>query len=669
MDNISKYIKEFKLSSFAIDNRTSIFLVTIMILLFGVRSYIDMPKEQYPEASLPTIYINTPYFGNSAVEIENLVTRPLEKEIESINEIKTVNSTSVQDYSVIIAEFISSVEMEDAVRKVKDAVDNAKPDLPNDLDADPTVLEVKFTDLPIMTVNVSGDYNQEDLKRYADYVKDEIERLTEVSSVDMKGAQEREVKINVDAIKMQSLQVAFQDIENAIASENLTMSAGEMVNNDFKRAVRIIGQFSDFNQIGDVIVKSEKQRPIYLRDIASVEYGWEDQTTIARVDGKPVISLDVIKKKGENLLSASDKIKEIISDSEGILPDGIKISLFNDLSVQTRTQVNNLENSIISGVILVVLVLLFFLGLRNASFVGLAIPLSMLMGILLLNIMGTTLNIVVLFSLIIALGLLVDNAIVIVENIYRYRQLGYGGIIAAKAGAGEVAVPIIASTATTLAAFIPLAFWPGIMGEFMQYLPITLIIVLSSSLFVALVINTVFTSRFMNLSKGVESSEEKKQKRINLLKGTVAILILIALCHFGGINWMRNILIIAVIITWVNHLILQPGSILFQEKILPALERIYNRFITWALHGKKPVMIFFGTLMLLVFTVILLGLRAPKIDLFPSPDPLYVNVFVDLPLGKDIEATNRIVFDLEEKIEKVLEGRRHIVESVLAQIG
>ena len=640
-----------------------------MILLFGVRSYIDMPKEQYPEASLPTIYINTPYFGNSAVEIENLVSRPLEKEIESINEIKTVNSTSVQDYSVIIAEFISSIEMEDAVRKVKDAVDNAKPSLPNDLDADPTVLEVKFTDLPIMTVNVSGNYNQEDLKRHADYVKDEIERLTEVSSVDMKGAQEREVKINVDPIKMQSLKVSFQDIENAIGSENLTMSAGEMVNNDFKRAVRIIGQFSDFKEIRDVIIKSENQRPIYLRDIATVEYGWEDRTTIARVDGQPVISLDIIKKKGENLLSASDKIKDIITESADVLPDGINISLFNDLSVQTRTQVNNLENSIISGVILVVLVLLFFLGLRNASFVGLAIPLSMLMGILLLNLMGTTLNIVVLFSLIIALGLLVDNAIVIVENIYRYRQLGYDGIAAAKAGAGEVAVPIIASTATTLAAFIPLAFWPGIMGEFMQYLPITLIIVLSSSLFVALVINTVFTSQFMNITTGPETKEELNKKRKNLIKGSIILLILIVAAHLGNINWLRNILILGIIITWINHLILQPGSLLFQNKILPALEYVYDKFITWALGGIKPIMIFIGTLLLLVATVVLLGLRAPKIDLFPSPDPLYVNVFIDLPLGKDIEATNEIVNDLETKIEKILEGRRHIVESVLAQIG
>jgi len=668
MSNLSKFTKEFKLSSFAIDNRTSIFLVTIMILLFGVRSYIDMPKEQYPEASLPTIYVNTPYFGNSAVEIENLVTRPLEKEIESINEIKTVNSTSVQDYSVIIAEFISSVEMEDAVRKIKDAVDKAKPELPTDLDADPTVLEVKFTDLPIMTVNVSGDYNQEELKKHADYVKDEIERLTEVSSVDMKGAQEREVKINVDAIKMQSLKVSFQDIENAIGSENLTMSAGELVNNDFKRAVRIIGQFSDFNQIKDVIVKSEKQRPIYLRDIATVAYDWEERTSIARVDGKPVISLDVIKKKGENLLSASDKIKEIIDQSTNVLPQGIRISLFNDLSVQTRTQVNNLENSIISGVILVVLVLLFFLGLRNASFVGLAIPLSMLMGILFLNLMGTTLNIVVLFSLIIALGLLVDNAIVIVENIYRYRQLGFNGIEAAKAGAGEVAVPIIASTATTLAAFVPLAFWPGIMGEFMQYLPITLIIVLSSSLFVALVINTVFTSTFMNLSEK-SNAEEKAKKRKNLIKGTFVLIIFAVLAHFSGINWFRNILIIAIVVTWINHLILHPGSLFFKDKVLPALERIYNKFITWALSGIKPIMIFLGTLVLLVVTVILLGLRAPKIDLFPSADPLYVNVFVDLPLGKDIDATNEIVRDIETRIEKVLSDRRHIVESVLAQIG
>jgi len=662
MSKIKDSFKEFGLSSFAVNNATSIFLITFMILLFGLRSYNSMPKEMYPDASLPTIYINTPYFGNSAVEIENLITRPLEKEIESINEIKNVNSSSVQDFSVIIAEFVTDITMEEAVRKIKDAVDKAKSELPTDLDQDPDVLEIKFTDFPVVTVNVSGPINQDELKKHAEYIQDKIEGLSEVSNVDLKGAQEREIKINVDVLKMQSLQVSFQDIENAIGSENLTMSAGELKNNDFRRAVRIVGQFDNPDQIENVIVKSENQRAIFLRDIADVEFGWQERSSISRVDGYPVISLEVVKKKGENLLTAAEKIDAIVNDAKKVLPEKLSITLFNDLSVQTRNNVDNLLNSIISGVILVVLVLLFFLGLRNASFVGLAIPLSMLMGILLLSLTGTTMNIVVLFSLIIALGLLVDNAIVVVENIYRYRQNGYNGELSAKGGAGEVAVPIIASTLTTLAAFAPLAFWPGIMGQFMQYMPITLMLVLGSSLFVALVINTVFTSKFMTVG---ESKTNIKSLGISL----VVILVLAAFAHVGGINWLRNILVITAILTLVNFFIFRPGSVLFQGTFLPKLESVYNKFIRWVLSGAKPIIIFIGTFVLLILAVNLLKLYPPKVDLFPKADPTYVNVFMSLPLGKDMAATDQVTREMESRIEKVLEGRRHIVESVLTQIG
>jgi len=465
MEILKDKLREFRLSSFAVDNATSIFLVAFMIMLFGIQSYQAIPKEQFPDSSLPTVYVNTPYFGNSAVEIENLISKPLEKEIEGISGLKNVTSTSIQDFSVLLAEFESGTDISEAVRKVKDAVDVAKSELPTDLDQEPTVLEVKFSDFPIVTINVAGDYGPDELRDYAEYLQDKIETVKEVNKVDLKGSQEKEVQINVDLSKMQSLKVSFGDINNAIGAENMTMSGGELVNNGFRRALRIVGQYEDMTEIRNTIVKSENQRPIFLKDIADIDYTYEDRTTYARADGSPVISLDVIKRAGQNLLSAADKIKVVLDEAEDVLPSDLSITLFNDQSENTRNEVSNLENSIISGVILVVLVLLFFLGLRNASFVGLAIPLSMLMGILFLNITGTTLNIVVLFSLILALGLLVDNAIVVVENIYRYMQEGYDGVSASKYGAGEVAMPIIASTATTLAAFLPLAVWPGIVEK------------------------------------------------------------------------------------------------------------------------------------------------------------------------------------------------------------
>ncbi|MFT4734126.1 MAG: multidrug efflux pump [Algoriphagus sp.] len=669
MENIKEKLKEFGLSSFAVDNATSIFLVAFMILLFGIQSYQVIPKEQFPDSSLPTVYINTPYFGNSAVEIENLISRPLEKEIESISGLKSVNSTSIQDFSVILAEFDTGIPIEDAVRKVKDAVDVAKSELPTDLDQEPSVLEVKFSDFPVVTINVAGDYGPDELREYAEEIQDKIEMVPEVNKVDLKGSQEKEVQINVDLPKMQSLKVSFNDISNAISSENMTMSGGELVNNGFRRALRIVGQFDNIEDMRDIIVKSENQRPIFLKDIAEVKYTYEDRTTYARADGSPVISLEVIKRSGQNLLSAADKIKIVLADVKKTLPSDISITLFNDQSENTRNEVSNLENSIISGVILVVLVLLFFLGLRNASFVGLAIPLSMLMGILFLNLTGTTLNIVVLFSLILALGLLVDNAIVVVENIYRYMQEGRDSVTASKYGAGEVAMPIIASTATTLAAFLPLAVWPGIVGEFMKYMPITLIIVLSSSLFVALVINPVFTSTFMKVDEKADNDVVYNRRRKNILIG-VAVMVVIGLIGFiSGANLLRNLMMFTILLTLLNFFVFRPGSFAFQNKVLPRLERFYDNFIRGVLTGNRPIMTFGGTFLLLIFVIGLFATFPPKVEFFPTAQPIYINTFVELPMGSDIEKTNSIAKLIEKDIAGVIGDRSLAVEAVLTQVG
>lgn len=662
-----KGLREFKLSTLAVDNGTSVFILTFMILIFGIQAYQQMPKEQFPEVELPTVYINTPYFGNSAADIENLITRPIEKELQSITGIKDIQSTSIQDYSVITAEFVADMDLDEAVRKTKDAVDKAKGELPTDLDQEPTVLDINLSDIPIVTVNVSGDYTNNELRNYAEFIQDKLENIDEISSVEMKGALEREVKVDVDLPRMESLKVSFDDIANAISAENITMSGGEIVNNDFRRAIRVKGEFESVDELEDLIVKSENQRPIYLKDIAEVTFGYKERTSIARSDALPVISLDVIKRKGENLLDAADKISVIVDEARGELPSDLKISLFNDQSVRTRTELSNLENSIISGVILVVVVLLFFLGIRNALFVGMAIPLSMLTGILWLALSGVTMNMVVLFSLILALGLLVDNAIVVVENIYRYRQEGYNGWDAAKYGAGEVAMPIIASTATTLAAFLPLAFWPGIMGEFLKFLPMTLIIVLTSSLLVALVINTVFTSRFLKVDERADDVRVRRRKRNNVLLGVGVMILIAILSHFIGMEWLRNLLGIVVGITLLNFFALQPAAFTFQNRFLPVLEHWYDRFITFAL--RFPGAIFMGTVFLLFFALAMLAVNSPQVTFFTTAEPAYVNAFVELPLGKDIEATNRVMRDLEGKIQKVVDPYSGIVEAVLSQIG
>ena len=490
-----------------------------------------------------------------------------------------------------------------------------------------------------------------------------------MSSVNLKGTLDKEVQVNVDLLKMQSMKVSFQDIENAIASENMTMSGGEVLAGDFRRAVRVIGQFKEVDELNNMIVKSERQRPIYLKDIAEVVEGYKERTSFARSDGFPVVSLDVIKRKGENLLSTADELTKVVDEARLDLPEDLKISLFNDTSIYTRNEVSNLENSIISGVILVVLVLLFFLGLRNASFVGLAIPLSMLMGIMWLFLTGSTMNIVVLFSLILALGMLVDNAIVVVENIYRFMQNGYSRIEAAKYGTGEVALPIISSTLTTLAAFLPLAFWPGLMGEFMKYMPITLIVVLSSSLIVALVITPVVAATFMKIDEKIDDRATYKQKRRRVLTSVGIMALLGVLFYVAGNRTIGHLMGFMLGLTLINFFIFRPAAFFFQERVLPKLESIYDRFIRWALSGWKPVGVFFGTFGLMVFAIALLAIKSPKVIFFPEADPIYINAFVELPLGKDIDATNNIVKNIEEKIVQVIEDRRQIVEAVLTQIG
>lgn len=663
-------LKTFGLTNLAVDNKVTVYLITAIILIFGLTAYNTMPKESFPEVSFPQLFINTPYFGNSAADIENLITRPLEKEIGGISELKKITSQSMQDFSIITAEFDTDIDMELATRKIKDAVDRAKPDLPTDLQTDPEVLEVNLAELPIMTVNLSGDYSNDGLKVMGDRLADELEDISEISAVNLKGVQDREVKINVDLMKMQARQVSFGDIENAIKSENVTLSGGEIVKNNFRTSLRVVGEFDGVAEIANIIVKSENQKPIFLKEIADVSFDFEEQSSIARANSLPVVSLDVIKGSGENLLSASDKIKETVKLAQkNYLPADLEVTIFNDQSNQTRDSVENLENSIISGIILVVLILLFFLGLRNAMFVGVAIPLSMLMGFLLLGALGFTLNMVVLFGLILALGMLVDNGIVVVENIYRYRQNGFSADDAAKYGTGEVALPIIASTATTLAAFLPLAFWPGLMGSFMKYLPITLIVVLTSSLFIALVINPVLTAKFMKLDQKLDDKKARKRRTTRILIIAAAFIVAAILGAVAQSTTVRNLAGTAAAITLINYFLFRPASIYFQNNVVPWMENVYDGFIRFALKGIMPIVIFISTIVALIVVMAALGANPPKVDLFPTTEPLYVNAFLELPIGKDIEATNEISREIETRVNEAIKPYGGIVEAVLTQIG
>ena len=667
MDSPNQNKRTFSLTNLAVDNSTSVFLLTIMVFIFGLYAYDQVPKEQFPEVKFPQVFVNTPYFGNSAADIENLVTRPLEKELQSVDGLKKITSTSIQDFSVITVEFNADEDIDEATRRVKDAIDLAKPELPSDLDTDPTVLEISASDFPIVTINMSGDFSPDDLRRYGELMEEELEDIKGINDVQLKGVQDREIEIAVDVRKMESLEIGFNDIENAVGSENLTLSGGEIVNNNMRRAIRVVGEFADADELANTIIKNEGQRLVYLRDVATVGFGYEDPVSIARANAQPVVSLDVIKKSGENLLSTSDEIEEVVARVKTMLPAGLEVTFFNDQSDNTRDQVDNLENSIISGVILVVLVLLFFLGVRNALFVGIAIPLSMLMGILWIWLSGVTLNIVVLFALILALGLLVDNGIVIVENVFRYMQLGRSSDNAAKFGAGEVAWPIIASTATTLAAFSPLAVWPGIVGEFMKYFPITLILVLGSSLIVALVINPVLAASLMKVDERAATRQARRRRVRNVLLSAGGMMVVGLIGLLVGAQWLFNLMVIATIVNLVYFFALRPVSFVFQDRFLPWLEGKYKGLIDFSLRYGKTMLA--GTFGLFLLSFVLTALKPPTVVFFPSADPLYVNAFVELPLGSDIQATNEVSKELERRVLKTLEPYDGIVQSVLTQIG
>lgn len=669
-------VREFKLTTAALKNKNTIFLLTFLLALFGIFSYRSLPKELFPDVVIPTVMVQTIYPGNPPIDIENLITRPLENEINTVTGIKELSSTSTQDNSSIFVEFQTDVDIKVALQDVKDAVDRVKGDLPGDLPADPMVLDIDFSEFPIVNVNLSGDYTINELKRYADFLEEEFESVPEISKVDITGVDEREIQINVNPLLLDAVDLSFQDIENAILQENVSISGGSLLFEDDTRwAIRTDGEFSDVRQLEDIIIKQEGGHIVYLRDVATIEDTYAYPASFSRLDDQPVVTLQVVKKSGENLLSATSKIFDMIDEAKasGNIPEELNITITNDQSEDIRNQLTNLENSVIMAVILVILVLYFFLGLKNALFVGIAIPMSMLISFVVFGIANIQINMIVLFSLILALGLLVDNAIVAVDNIFRYVERGYTVFEAAKRAIGEIAWPIITSTATTLSAFLPLAFWSGIVGEFMKYMPLTLIIVLTSSLFVALVIIPVFSETFFrNVSKEDVHAQSKKFSKKGLrnrLMITGALIVAGLLFHLAGITLWGNIFLLIGILLGLGFFVFRNLGRFFQERVLPFNEKLYARTLRFALRGKRPYFFVAGTVAFLILSVSFFAVRSPNVLFFPDNEPQYINIIAELPIGTDIMETDRRVRIIENHVEEIIQPYRHIVKSVLTTVG
>ena len=666
-EKIKKEItRKFKPTYLALKNKTTIYIFTALVVLFGIFSYQQMPREAMPEIVVPYIFVQTLYPGNSPVDIENLCTRPIEKELKGLKGVKQVTSASYQDVSTVFVEFNTNVSIKQALQDTKDRVDKAKSELPDDLPSDPYVTDFDLSEFPIMNVNISGEYSMRELKKFAEDLQDEFESYPEVSEANIRGVEEREIQIDVDPYKLEAVDLSFEDVALAIQLENITMGAGQFTADQIRRTIRTEANYTNMDQIRNTIIKVNNGKPVYIRDIATVTDGYQEQQTIARLDDKPVVTLSITKKSGENILSASENVFNGIEKmrESGRIPKNLEVIVTDDMTTYIEDTIMNLENSIILGMILVTFVLFLFLGFRNALFAGLAIPLSMFLSFIILQQSGITLNSMVLYALILALGMLVDNAIVVVENVYRLYSHGYSLMSATKRGVSEIAFPIISSTLTTLAAFFPLLAWEGIVGEFMAILPRTLIVVLASSLFVALVLNPPFIANFMKID---DINKRANVKRVMRNAGILAVLAIPF--YFLKIYLLGNLLATVALIMVLNVFALRPLARWFQTKFLVWLESVYTRQLRHALSGPWPYIYFGGTVVLLIFSMGFYFGGNPKTVFFPDTDPTTIYVTAELPLGTSIERTDEVTREIESIIKETIAPVKQIVKSVTTNVG
>ena len=617
-----------KITNFAIRHSTAVFVLIATIVIGGVRAYNSLPKEAAPDVQIPIVIVSTAYFGVSPADIETLVTNQLEQELNTLRDVDKMTSTSAESVSLITLEFDPEVDIDSALQKVREEVDSAESDLPEDAE-EPEIIEINSSDWPVLMANVSGDLDAVRLQEIAEDIEEDIEKINGVLRVDLAGGVEREIQILVDPEELRHHRVSVGQVIGAIQAENVNLPGGSLEVGDQNFIVRVPGEFERISAMRDIVVKQEEGNPVFLKDVAEVRDDFEDRETYSRlttwrnVEGegpdrtvtkrtitRQNISLSVLKRAGENILRIAEESKDVLKKYEKQLSDaGVEIVVLNDASEMIDQQVTELENNIISGLLLVLAVLFFFMGgARNALFVAVSIPLSMLCSFLVLQAMGVTLNMVVLFSLILALGMLVDNAIVVVENIYRHATEGKDRVQAAMDGTAEVGWAIAASTATTVGAFFPLLFWPGIMGEFMGYLPLTVIIVLLSSLFVALVINPTLCSVLLKVGEDEQQLDEAEVPDL-----------------------------------WVY--------------------RVYKQGLEWSLGHRLAIVGL--AVSVLIGSGYLLVLSDPGVELFPSTTPDKFNIEVEMPDGTKLDATEDVV----GKIEEPLDRRPDLVEAWVADIG
>ncbi len=620
-----------RISNLAVDNKVAVYILMLIIIVLGWTSYVGLPREAAPDITIPLVIVSTPYIGVSPADIEGLVTQPLERNLKSLKDIKQITSASKEGLSTIRVEFNVGVDIDEALRRVRDEVNSTRPELPDDI-LDPIVTEINFSEFPIMYVNVQGKLGIARLKKIAKDIQDDIESIPGVLRADLTGGLEPEVQVNCDINLLTGYKISFDDVANAIKGENVTIPGGTLDNQETATSVRVPGEYKTIRPIEDIIIKLQNNLPVYVRDVATVAYAFEDRKTYARLNGEEVVTLAVRKRAGENLVRIAEEVRAIVHQTQDRLPVGVTLVISNDQSIFINRSVHELENSIMTGMVLVVLVLFMFFGFKNAILISTAIPLSMFIGFTILSFSGITLNFVVLFALVLVLGIVVDDAIVVLENIYRHQQVyDKAPDVAAKEATAEVAVPVATSTFTTLAAFIPLLFWPGVVGDFMKYLPLTLIFTMGASLFVAYVISPVQGAKWINYKKEIRKARENLEHP----------------------HWYKKYNPITIIYHKVD------------EKLFPWLIDRYEVALRYALfHKGKAILL---SVFFLVFVTILFGFLNQGIVFFPETQPNLINVSMELPPGTALDRTNILGQEIERQLGTV-PGRRDM-EFVVASIG
>ena len=672
-----------RVTDYAIRHRLSVYFLIVILCLGGVGVYVSMPRESFPEVEIPFVVVYTIYPGVSPTDMETLVTRPIETELKGIAGVKEIRSTTSEGLSSIEVEFNPEQDLETALANVREKVDLAKPDLPPEAE-DPRVQDVDFSQLPIMLITLSGPVGVQRLTEVGEEIQESLEAIPGVNRVQVVGGREREVHVHVDPKRLSFFELSLSDLVVAVARENRNVPGGEISVGGYEYLVRLPADVRDPSEIGDFVIKVRDEEPIFVRDVADVVYGFEDEGSRSRVDREPSVTLTVEKRTGANLVGVADLVNAELEVWDERLPDSISTSVVGDISVEIRRMVNELENNVISGLLLVVGCLMAFVGLRNSFFVGVAIPLSMMVSFLVLGWIGYSLNMMVLFSLILMLGMLVDNAVVIVENIYRHREMGDSALKAASRATREVARPVIASTITTLCAFSPLLIWPGIIGDFMSYLPVTLIIGLSASLLVALVINPTLCAHLMKPPRRQAAGAGRAEHPFRRGYRRLLEWSLQSGSDAGTRSWfLRNWALPAAFVLFLGlAMALALGGMFFQTNALLPVAAIIGGagvaafvfqgvcWLVWTIIrrplGWNPWLtdhrsgIIWTMCAILVATAGVYAGVGKGVELFPEVEPRQISIAVDMPSGSTLDASDAVVTRIEDRTDATVDLRHQV---------